>query len=152
MVSTSTLDKTIELICKGSNHNRTLIISEKENKVYLPYTTDELETYLKYYPESYSTVEDVVRKEFILPVTVFSEHPYKSRFVETYNLMRNREEKNIIISLIYAIILFGMKKLNPAIIAACKTKRELEKYIDCLKDNHLENFKIFNTVYESVNM
>ena len=113
MASTN-IDETIELICKGSNHNRTLIISEKENKIYLPYTTDELETYLRYYPESYKTVEDVVKKEFILPVTTFSNHPYKSRFIETYNLMRNREEKNMIISFFYAIILFGMKKLNPA--------------------------------------
>lgn len=152
MISTNNLDKMIELICKGSNHNRTLIISEKENKVYLPYTTDELEMYLKCYPESYTTLEDVVRKEFILPVTTFSEHPYKARFVETYNLMRNREDQNVIISLIYAIILSGMKKLNPAIIAACKTKEELKRYIDCLKDNNLENFKIFNTVYESINM
>lgn len=148
MASTN-IDETIELICKGSNHNRTLIISEKENKIYLPYTTDELEMYLKYYPESYSNLEEVVRKEFILPVTTFSNHPYKSRFIETYNLMRNREDKNIIISFIYAIILFGMKKLNPAIIAACKTKKELEKYIDCLKDNNLENFKIFKTIYKS---
>lgn len=152
MTSRKNLDETIKLICKGSNHNRTLIISERENKVYLPYTTDELEMYLKYYPESYSNLEEVVRKEFILPVTTFSNHPYKSRFIETYNLMRNREEKNIIISFIYAIILFGMKKLNPAIIAACKTKLELERYIDCLKDNNLENFKIFNTVYKSTNV
>lgn len=148
MASTN-IDETIELICKGSNHNRTLIISEKENKIYLPYTTDELEMYLKYYPESYSNLEEVVRKEFILPVTTFSNHPYKSRFKETYNLMRNREDKNIIISFIYAIILFGMKKLNPAIIAACKTKKELEGYIDCLKNNNLDNFKIFKTVYKS---
>ncbi len=151
MASTN-IDETIELICKGSNHNRTLIISEKENKIYLPYTTDELETYLRYYPESYKTVEDVVKKEFILPVTTFSNHPYKSRFIETYNLMRNREEKNMIISFFYAIILFGMKKLNPAIIAACKTKKELERYIDCLKENNLENFKIFKTIYKSVNV
>mgnify|MGYP006976900070 CR=1 FL=1 len=58
----------------------------------------------------------------------------------------------MIISFIYEIILFGMKKLNPAIIAACKTKKELEPYIDCLKENNLDNFKILKTIYKSVNV
>ena len=40
--------------------NRTLIISEKDEKVYLPYYIKDLQELLKNFPETYSSIEDVI--------------------------------------------------------------------------------------------
>ena len=37
--------------------------------------------------------------------------------------------------------------LNPAIIAACKSLKELDIYLDCLDENELDKFSCFNIVY-----
>lgn len=129
-------------------NNETLLISEKENRVLLPYTIDELEEYAKRWPVEYPSLESVIKEQYMVPLNTFYEKPAKSRFTETYYLVRKREKKSIIIALIYAVILFTKTNLNPAIIAACKTKQELFEYIKCLKENKLDEFKPFKVVYE----
>lgn len=145
------LESMIEMIMKGINNNKNLIISERKNQIFLPYTVDEIDSYMRCYPRSYVTASDVVKKEYTINLTTVVKHPYRTRFKETYSLMRNRENKGIIFSFIEAFGISLKRKLNPAVIAACKSKRELKKYLICLKHNKLENFETFNTIYELAN-
>lgn len=38
--------------------------------------------------------------------------------------------------------------LNPAIITACKNLDELDTYLDCLSENELDKFNLFNIKFE----
>ena len=58
----------------NTNENTTLIISEKENKVYLPYKRTELKAYMSQYPTEYYSYKNVIEKEFILPLNYFITH------------------------------------------------------------------------------
>jgi len=127
------------------NHidNLVLIISEKDNKVYLPYKEKEINLYLEQFPKKYSNFEDVINKEFIVPLNNYTKSPILSRFRETYSLIRDREAKSVIEALKYSFSLMFHYKLNPAIIAACKTQEQLDDYLWCLECDNLENFKHF---------
>ena len=138
----------IEKVLKAESDNETLIISERNNKIYLPYKIIELDNYIKAYPSEYKDYTDVVKKEFILNLTDFMKHPNKSRFEEAYNLNRNKEGKSIVASILYGLKLSGKTNLSPAIIAACKSSSELDRYISCLDGNKLNAFKSFNIIYE----
>lgn len=46
--------------------NNVLRVSEKANKVYLPYSKSELSLYLEQYPESYHSLGEVVKKELMV--------------------------------------------------------------------------------------
>ena len=131
-----------------SYNNSTLIISEKENKVFLPYSKSELQLYLEQFPNDYSSLEDVINKEFILPLDYYLKSPSIARFRETYSLIRDREGKSFIDSLKYATNIMFYSKLNPTIIAACKTQEQLENYISCLEKNKVDDFKDFNIKFE----
>lgn len=128
--------------------NYKLVVSEKNNSVYLPYRVSEIESYLSNYPEEYSSNEDVINKEFILPLSHFIHHSSMARFREAYSLCRDREAKPIIESMKYAFSLAFKSNLNPVIIAACRTQEQLYNYIECLDSNHLDNFKDFEILYE----
>ena len=128
--------------------NNVLRVSEKANKVYLPYSKSELSLYLEQYPESYHSLGEVVKKEFILPLDYYMKHPVVARFRETYSLIKDRESKSVIDGLKYAFSLMFKYELNPVIIAACKTQEQLENYLDCLNRNELDEFKDFEIKFE----
>ncbi len=142
------IEEKIRSITVPVDNNETLLISEKQNKVYLPYTIDELEVYARRFPAQYPSLETVVEKEYMLPLNTFYKHPAQARFSETYYLIRKRERKNFIVALIYAIMFVTKSELNPAVIAACKNKNELTEYMTCLKQNKLEDFKYFKVVFD----
>ena len=75
-------------------------------------------------------------------------NPILSRFKEAYGLMKNKEKASFLESLDLAIELSFNSTLNPAVIAACESKTELDIYLDCLYENELEQFKIFDIKYE----
>ncbi len=146
---TTTLSKDkIEKIIKAEADNETLIISEKNNKIYLPYKMSEIKNYMHSYPDSYTDASDVVKQEFILDLGEFMQHPSKSRFQETYTLIRNRDGKSVASAVLYGLKLVKKSNLSPAVIAACKHKEELDRYLNCLKENKLDEFKSFNIMYE----
>ena len=147
MTRTSFEDKLLKIM-NASEDNKTLLISERLQKIYLPYKLSELTDYLDSYPETYSSLQDVVEQEFILPFDYFKKHPSKARFTDTYNLLKNREGYNFLKSVSYAFRLLKKSNLNPAIIASCKTQNELESYIYYLDSDNLNNFKFFNIIYE----
>ena len=123
--------------------NPYLIVSEKEQKVFLPYKVSEIYDYIKKYPNVYSSFEDVVKKEFILSLSYYTKNPIIARFRETYALIRDREAKSIIEALKYSFDLMFKDELNPTIIAACKTEQQLNDYLTCLEHKNLDNFKHF---------
>lgn len=144
----SSSDFTTTDIDDNTYNNTLLRISEKENKVYLPYTNTEIKSYLSQFPEDYDSPEDVINKEFILPLDYYLKHPVLSRFRETYSLIRDREGKSILEAIKYSMNLMFTYELSPAIVAACKTQEQLENYLDCLEKNQLDSFADFEIKFE----
>lgn len=146
--STSPLVENVLDSFEGEYSNNILRVSEKENRVYLPYSNNEIISYLTQYPDDYKSPEDVIKKEFIVPLDYYMKHSVLARFRETYSLIRDREAKSIIEALKYSMNLMFTYELNPAIIAACKTEEQLENYLNCLKNNSLSNFTDFEIKFE----
>ena len=124
-------------------NNNTLIISEKDNKVFLPYTVSEIQSYMEKYPKEYKSLEYVINKEFILPLDYYTKHPSLARFREACSLIRDREAKSVFDALKYALNIMFKYDLNPAIISACKTEEALNLYIECLENKDLSKFNLF---------
>ena len=145
--SLSSYKEKIKRIESASEDNKTLLISEKAGKIYLPYTKSDLSKYLKE-KSSYNSLQDVVKNEFILPFKYFKNQSSKTRFSETFNLLKKSSDYNFIKSISYSFKLANKRNLNPVIISACKNKIDLENYISCLDTNNLNNFKSFDIIYE----
>lgn len=128
-------------------NNNTLIISEKDNKVFLPYTVSEIQSYMEKYPKEYKSLEYVINKEFILPLDYYTKHPSLARFREAYSLIRDREAKSVFDALKYALNIMFKYDLNPAIISACKTEEALNLYIECLENKDLSKFNLFKVEF-----
>ena len=124
--------------------NNTLLISEKQEKIFLPYTLSDLS---KYTVDTEKNLEDIVRENFIIPLHTFK-NPTISRFKETYNLARNKSNCSLLKSFNFAVELMFKRNLNPAIIVACKNLDELNDYLNCLKEQKLDAFKAFKIKYE----
>ncbi|MBR6034143.1 MAG: hypothetical protein IKP28_05380 [Clostridia bacterium] len=125
-----------------------MVLRIKEKRVELPYTKKEVENYMKTYPEEYKTVKDVIVKEFMMHTSLFNKHPVLSRFKEAYYLCRNKEMMTIFESFSYAKNIMFKSELNPYIVAAAKSKKQLEDYIECLENNKLDEYKHFKIIYE----
>lgn len=138
--------------CGFAESNSTLLVSEKQKRVYLPYSKKEILKYLEQYPNQYSSFEDVVRQEFILPLDFYMKHTVIARFRETYALIRDRESKSIIEAFKQAMDMMFRYDLNPAIIAACKTQDQLENYLSCLERKKLDEFTDFEIRFELMPM
>lgn len=128
--------------------NLNLIVSEREGKVFLPYTKEEILGFMKKYPNDYHNGKDVIEQEFVVPLSAYTKHPTLSRFREGYALIRDREMKSIMDAFKYSIDLMFKYELNPAIIAACKSEKQLEDYLQCLSYNKLDDFKHFTIKFE----
>ena len=126
--------------------NDTLLISQKQNKVFLPYTVSELKEKL-YKNKKYNNIQEIINNEYIIPFDRYK-NSIISRFKEAYNLMRKKEKASITDSLDLALELSFNSLLNPAIITACKNLDELDIYLDCLSSNELDKFNIFKIKYE----
>ena len=126
--------------------SRTLLISEETQKVYLPYTLDEVMKKLNANPE-YQKVEDVIENEYTLPLSTFK-MPIISRFKEAYRFMRVKEKSSVYAALDLALELMFNSNLNPAVIRAAKDLKELNVYLDCLYENEIEKFDCFKIIYK----
>ena len=126
--------------------SRTLLISEETQKVYLPYTIDEVMKKLNSNSE-YQTVEEVVENEYTLPLSTFK-MPIISRFKEAYRFMRVKEKSSVYAALDLALELMFNSNLNPAVIRAAKDLKELNVYLDCLYENEIEKFDCFKIIYK----
>ena len=125
-----------------------LVLRICEKRVELPYTKREIEQFMEKYPEDYKTVQEVITKEYMVNMLTYNRHPALSRFREAYYLCRNKEMMPVLDSFNYAKNIMFRREINPYIIAAVKSKKQLEDYIDCLEKNELENFKHFKIIFE----
>ena len=71
-----------------------------------------------------------------------------SRYKEMYSLMRDVEMKSIIESFKKAFEIMFDTRVNPAIIAACRSEEQIKNYLHCLDRNDLSNFKDFKIVFD----
>ena len=131
------IEEKIELV-----DNNCLLISEKESKVFLPYKIKDLNEQLAKSTGKYSSLNELIQKEYTLPIERF-QNPVLSRFREAYNLMKSKESSSFLDAINLGLELSWNSTLNPAVIAACKNKDELDIYLDCLYEKELEQFKIF---------
>ena len=128
--------------------NLVLRVLEKEKRVELPYTRKEVLEFMKEYPSEYKTVQDVIKKEFMMHISLFNNHPILARFREAYYLCRNKEMQSIFESFIYAKSMMFKSEISPYIIAAVKSKKQLDEYIECLENNKLDEYKYFKIVFK----
>lgn len=131
-------------------NNDTLLISEVQNKVVLPYTGKEVYDILKE-NNKYDTAEEVIEKVYTRPLSDFKPS-FKSRYNEAMKLAKERENFGLADSITLATEMMNKRFLHPAVIAACRTLDELDVYLDCLDKNELEDFKIFKINFESYPM
>lgn len=126
--------------------NNTLLISEIQNKVLLPFSVSELEKELAE-NRHYANLQDIIDTKYTIPLDKYK-NAALARFKEAYNLMRKKEKASITSSLDLALELTFSNLLNPAIITACKNLDELDIYLDYLSSNELDKFDIFEIKYE----
>ncbi len=139
------INRFYNLTLENLEDNPVLKICEK--RVELPYTKKEVEEFMKTYPNEYKTVQDVISKEFIISISIFKRHPILARFKESYYLCRTKEMMTITESLNYAKGIMFRKDINPYIVAAVKSKKQLEDYIECVEKNDIESYSHFKIVY-----
>ena len=128
-------------------NNNTLLISEKQGKVILPYKAEEVLRILNKEKSKYSSVEEVIEDKFTRDFSDFKIQ-FASRYAETIRLARERENYSFIDAVTIATEMMKKRFLHPAVISACRTLNELDVYLDCLDKNELEDFKIFKVKYE----
>lgn len=126
--------------------NKTLLINEETQKVYLPYTIEEVMKKLNN-SSDYQSLEDVIEQEYTLPLSTFK-MPIISRFKEAYKFMREKEKSSVYAALDLAVELMFNSNLNPAVIRASKDLKELNIYLDCLYENEIEKFDCFKIIYK----
>ncbi len=129
-------------------NNDTLLISEKENKVFLPYSMDDVQQYLTAFSDKYSNARDVIENEFVVPLNYFTAYSFAARFREAYALYRDREGKSAVESFIFAFKTMKIGNLQAAIIAACRNERVFNDYLTHLRRDDLENFHHFKIEYQ----
>ena len=127
--------------------NNTLLISEEEEKVFLPYTIEDLEKDLLENEEM--TIAEIIEKKHTIPLKNYK-NPMKARFKEGFNLIRYREHKSFKEAVMLGLELMFESNLHPAIISACRDLQELDIYLDFLDDNELEKFSCFKIVYKAM--
>ena len=127
--------------------NGVLLISEVQNKVFLPYTAEEIKQAIESKDNRYETPEEVIRRMYTKSFKNYR-YQFAARFRETVELITKREKMSLKDGIDLATELCVKRYLHPAVIAACKNLDELNVYIDCLNKNELDDFKIFKIEYE----
>lgn len=124
---------------------RTLTISESDNIVILPYSQNELEEFFTNNPEKYSSMQDIIDKEYTYSLKTYKNNS-STRFKKIFHLAQ-KSNFSYLKSLNFARKLYTNPYLHPATISACKNTIELENYLECLSNNNLNNFKPFKIVH-----
>ena len=105
--------------------NKTLVISEEDGKVYLPYTKEDIKKDVL--QNKGAKISEVIDQKYVLPLDKYKNF-MRARFREGYNLMYYREKKSKRSAIMLGIELMFESNLHPAIISACKTLEELDIY------------------------
>ncbi len=132
---------------KKIENNDTLLISEIQDKVVLPYTSNEIEELLNCEESNFKSPEEVIINKYTKPLSYYK-FQFLSRYNETINLISKSDESKSLYTLTLPVEMMFKRYLHPAIISACRNLDELNVYLDCLEKNELDDFKIFNIKYE----
>lgn len=127
--------------------NNVLIVSEKDQKAYLPYKYDEVKKIYKNSKGKYNSIIEVIQDIYVLPLNKFKNSSI-ARFREAFNLIRNKEKGSITKALDLGLELMFKYELNPVIIAACRNLDELDIYLDCLDENESYEFTCFDIKFD----
>ncbi len=139
-----TLKKDIEL---EPCDNNVLIISEKEQKAYLPFFYSEVKEIYKNNINKYHTLQNVIDDLYVIPLNRFKNSAL-ARFKESFHLIRDKENASISKALDLGLELMFKYELNPIIIAACRNLDELDIYLDCLEEQDVYDFPCFKIKFE----
>ena len=142
----SIVNTPVEAPASSQFSENTLVISETQKKVILPYNINKVEDILQK-NKRYHSVEEVINKLYTKPISYYKFSSI-SRFKEAYKLVKDKENGSTFKALSLAFELFGNYSLHPAIITACKSLDELDIYLACLDENDLDDFKFFDIKYE----
>ena len=126
---------------------KSLIISEFQQKVFLPFTINEIKELLLSNSSEYKTIQSVIDHLYTRPLDDYK-FPALARFKEAYKLITEKEKSSKLKAIGLGIELFFNYNLHPAIITACKSLNELDIYLACLEDNTLDDFRFFDVKYE----
>lgn len=127
----------------------TLIISEKNKNVILPYTIEDLKNTLEQNPSKYNSISDIIEKEYTKPISYYKNSSV-ARFKETFKLVREKSHGSLKHAWDMSLEAFFNYDLHPAIISACKNIDELDIYLSCLEYDELEDFKFFKIIFDIV--
>lgn len=127
--------------------HKTLVISEREQKAYLPYLASDIEKIYKNANGKYTNKQELINDLYILPLSRFKSSSI-SRFREAFRLMREKENSSMVKALELGLELMFHYALNPIVIAACKNIDELDIYLDCLESKELYDFKCFEIEFD----
>lgn len=123
----------------------TLIISETQGKVFLPYFITDLEEISKC--NDNMPFDEIIEQKYTLPISNFKVLAI-SRFKEAFKLARTKEKKSFKFAFDLGLELLFNYNLHPAIIAACRTLDELDIYLDCLDSGETDKYECFNIKFE----
>ena len=126
---------------------KSLIISEFQQKVFLPFTINEIKELLLSNSSEYKTIQSVIDYLYTRPLDDYKFSAI-SRFKEAYKLVTEKEKGSKLKAIGLGVELFFNYNLHPAIITACKSLNELDIYLACLEDDTLDDFQFFDIKYE----
>lgn len=146
-VETLEKDTTPETILNDDTKilEKTLLYSA--DNIVLPYSTEDLHTFFTTNPEKYSSLDDIIKKEYTIKLNDIKNTP-TTRFKEAFNLAKNKCNMPIAKATTLASEISFNSQLDPIIIKACNTIDELDSYIECLETNSLDKFDAFKIIYK----
>lgn len=127
--------------------NNTLLISEVQNKVLLPFKASKINEILKSKNNSYNNIEQIIKEKYTIPLGNYKNKSI-SRYRETFILMKEKEKASLMDSIDLALEMMKNVYLHPAIITACENLDQLDVYLDCLETNELNDFPFFEVKFE----
>ncbi len=137
---------TVDIKQEPYDHN-VLIVSEKEQKAYLPFFYSKIKEIFERGNTPYMSLQDVVNELYVIPLNRFKSSSI-ARFREAFHLIRDKEKGSITKALDLGLELMFKYNLNPIIIAACRNLDELDIYLACMDENDMSHFPCFDIKFE----
>lgn len=132
---------------KEEHPENTLVVSEKEGIVLLPFKLREISTIYSENRDKYTSFKQIIEEKFTVKFDEYR-NPALARFREAFKLMRIKEKASVIKAFELGMELFFNYNLHPAIISACKSLDELDIYLDYLEDNETHKFDCFKIIFD----
>ena len=124
---------------------KTLFIFNDIEKAILPYSISELETCFSSNPENYSSIQDIIDKEYTVSLENYRNSSL-ARYQEAFKLAKEKSELTLTDSINFARKFVFEEQVTPLIIASCTTIEDLNNYLDCLNNNILNEFNCFKII------